>query len=64
MRLNASNGDVNVIAAIDYGTSRHGGNPGTVIAWTAFRGNAFVAVGDVPSTAKPTATAFRSTRAR
>ena len=45
----ASNGDVNVIAAIDYGTAS-GGDPGTVIAWTAFRGASFVAVGDVPST--------------
>ena len=45
----ASNGDVNNDADIDYSTAS-GGDPGTVIAWTAFRGNAFVAVGDIPST--------------
>ena len=36
------------VGTIDYGTAS--GAPGTVIMWTAFRGNAYVASGTVPTT--------------
>ena len=45
----ASGGDVENDAAVDYGTAS-GGDPGTVIHWTAFRGNAYVGTGAVAST--------------
>ena len=44
----ASSGDVNNVGTIDYGTAS--GAPGTVTMWTAFRGNAYVASGTVPTT--------------
>ena len=46
---NASSGDVQNVAAVNYGTAT-GGDPGTVTFWGAFRASAFVGSGAVTST--------------
>ena len=60
---NAAGGDVENVAAVDYGTAS-GGDPGTIIFWSAFRGTAFVGSGAVTSTTVNDGIASRSTPAR